>query len=90
MFGGLAAAYWIYVDFDYHRRIHWLISNLVAFLVVIAIVEPLSISMNSYQKAYFDRRINIWDWLIPIQQPIQIRGYSSREADAESQVCPVV
>ena len=60
--------------------------NQVAFLVVIAIVEPLTISMNSYQKAYFDRRINIWDWLIPIQQPIQIRGYSSREADAESQV----
>ena len=37
-----------------------------------------------YKAVYFDRRINIWDWLVPIEQPIQIRGYSSREAEAES------
>lgn len=84
MVGALGGAYWIYVDFDYHRRIHWIISNLIAFLALIALVEPLMISAQSYQAAYFDRRINVWDWLIPIQQPIQIRGYSSREAEAEA------
>ena len=45
----LSGAYWIYVDFDYHRRIHWLVSNLIAFLVLIAIVEPLMMSAQSYQ-----------------------------------------
>ena len=73
MLGCLAGTYWIYVDFDLHRRIHWLISNLVAFLLLIAVIEPITISGKSYLAAYFDRRINLWDWLIPIEQPIQIR-----------------
>ena len=48
MFGGLAAAYWIYVDFDYHRRIHWIISNLVRDLTDNTTVFDVVFSSENY------------------------------------------
>ena len=52
MFGGLAAAYWIYVDFDYHRRIHWIISNLVRDLTDNTTVFDVVFSSENYGESY--------------------------------------
>ena len=51
LMASLAGCYYLYLDFEYIRRIHWLKTNVLALIFVIAIVEPMKLSFQGMNHA---------------------------------------
>jgi hypothetical protein len=78
--GSLLTCYYLYLDFEFLRRIHWLKTNILALIFIVAIVEPMKLSFQAFVSAYFKRNCDIWDWIVPINQPIRIQSHSKRNS----------